>query len=37
MARAICKDCGIVYEFKTETVPKSVKCTCEGSDFKILK
>ncbi len=32
-----CKNCGVVYTFKSEKIPKATVCTCDCSQFKELR
>lgn len=35
--QAQCRNCGVVYTFRSEKMPKATVCTCESSQFKDVK
>ncbi len=32
-----CKNCGVIYTYKSDKMPKATKCTCDSSQFKAIK
>lgn len=35
--QAQCKNCGMIYTFNSEKLPKAAVCTCDGTQFKMMK
>ncbi len=33
---AECKNCGAIYEFDGEKLPRGFRCLCDSKEFKIL-
>jgi hypothetical protein len=37
MKEARCRECGAIYTLESDKMPKSVKCVCESTRFKIAE